>query len=63
VRKYLLNGGVIGAVVGAWSVIQQPRKGPRNWILILVWISWGLSLAVAIGTVREKSKNLELEQR
>jgi len=62
-RKYLLNGSVIGAAFGAWSVIQQTRKGPRNWLLILVWASWALSLAVAIGTVREKSKDLELEQR
>jgi hypothetical protein len=60
-RKYLLNGGVLGAAFGAWSVIQQTRKGPHNWLLVLVWISWGLSLAVAIGAVRERSKELELE--
>lgn len=62
-RKYLLNGSVLGAVFGAWSVIQSTRRGPRNGLLILIWLSWGLSLAVAIGTVREKSKQLEIEQR
>jgi hypothetical protein len=62
-RKYLLNGSVIGAVIGAWSVVQTTRKGPRNWMLALLWVNWALSLALAIGTVREKSKELEAEQR
>jgi hypothetical protein len=62
-RKYLFNGSVIGAVIGGWSVVQSTRKGPRNWLLILGWLSWGLTVAVAIGTVRERSQELEIEQR
>ncbi|TAM71362.1 MAG: hypothetical protein EPN48_01990 [Microbacteriaceae bacterium] len=58
-RKYLLNGSVLGAVFGAWSVIQSTRRGPRNRLLLLVWLSWALSLAVAIETVREKSREAD----
>lgn len=59
-RKYLLNGGVLGAVFGAWSVIQATRRGPRNRLLILIWLSWALSMAVAIETVREKSRKADV---
>jgi hypothetical protein len=54
-RKYLLNGSVIGALFGTFSVIQTTRKGPRDWRLVVTWVIWGLSLALAIGTVRQES--------
>jgi hypothetical protein len=53
-RKYLFNGNVLGAVTGAWGVIQATRKGPRDWRLVLMWISWALSVAIAIGTIAEE---------
>lgn len=58
-RKYLFNGAMIGAVTGAFSIVQTTRKGPRDWKLVLMWISWGLSLAIALGTVRQESRELE----
>lgn len=58
-RKYLFNGAVIGAITGAFSIAQTTRKGPRDWRLVLLWIGWALSLAIAIGTVREQSRELE----
>lgn len=54
-RKYLFNGAVIGSIVGAWGVLQTTRNGPRDWRLILQWVSWGMTLAVAIGTVRKEA--------
>lgn len=58
-RKYLLNGALLGAVFGAFGVIQTTRKGPRDWKLILMWISWGLSVAIAIGTVRDQAREAD----
>jgi hypothetical protein len=57
-RKYLFNGAVLGAVFGTWSVVQQSRKGPRDWRLVLSWVIWALSLVLAVGTVRQESKEL-----
>lgn len=54
-RKYLFNGAIIGAIVGAASLAQSTRTGPRDWKLVVMWIGWALSLAVAVGTVREQS--------
>lgn len=58
-RKYLLSPAVLGAVVGAWGPIQASRKGPRDWRLALLWVSWGISVAIAIGTVAEEARAIE----
>lgn len=58
-RKYLLNGAVLGAAFSAIGVINQTRTGPRDWRLALMWVSWGISVAVAVGTVIEENRELE----
>ena len=55
-RKYILSTSVLGAIFGGWSVLQQTRRGPRDWRIILMWVSWGLAVALAIGTVSANSK-------
>ncbi|MGO2659576.1 hypothetical protein [Mycetocola reblochoni] len=55
-RKYLLNTSLIGAVTGAWSVVKATRSGPRDWRLVLLWVSWGISVALAVGAVREQGR-------
>jgi hypothetical protein len=41
------------------GVIRTTRNGPRDWRLILQWIIWGASVAIAVGTVIEQSKDAE----
>jgi len=62
VRKFIFNTSVIGAVFGVFGVIQSTRRGPRDWRLLLAWISWGLTVAIAVGTVVENAKTRELEE-
>ncbi len=50
-RKFLFSSSVISALFGGWSTLQTTRRGPRDWRLILMWVSWALSLAIAVGTV------------
>lgn len=50
-RKFLFNGAMIGVVAGGWNILQATRHGPRDWRLLLTWIGWGLSVAVAVGNV------------
>ena len=54
-RKYLLNGAIISSVFSGISALRQGRKNPTDWRTYLTWIAWGLSLAVALGTVRQES--------
>lgn len=56
-RKFILNSSVLSAVFSALGVVQATRKGPRDWRLILMWISWAISVAIAVGTVVEETKN------
>ena len=62
-RKFIFSGTVISALFGGLSTVQATRSGPRDWRLILMWISWGASLAIAVGTVIEQANNAnELEE-
>jgi hypothetical protein len=58
VRKYLLNGAILSAAVSGLSVARATRKGPHDWRLALMWASWGISVAIAIGTLIEDQKKL-----
>jgi hypothetical protein len=60
-RKYILNGAMLSALFGAFSAIQATRKGPRDWRLILAWVSWGLSIAIAVGSVQKQAEAAEAE--
>lgn len=63
-RKFILNGSIIAAVFGAWSVVQTTRKGPRDWRLVLMWLSWAISLALAVGSVLQDDEEARaLEDR
>ncbi|MCU1425595.1 MAG: hypothetical protein JWM51_1886 [Microbacteriaceae bacterium] len=54
-RKFIFNGSIISAIFGGFGTVQATRHGPRDWRLILMWISWGATLAIAIGTVIEQA--------
>ena len=58
-RKFILNSSILGALFGGVGVVQATRNGPRDWRLILMWGIWLATVAVAIGTVVEESKELE----
>jgi len=58
-RKYILNGAMVSAVFSAWNVISTTRHGPRDWRLALMWASWGISVAIAVGTVMQENKELD----
>jgi hypothetical protein len=61
-RKFILSGAVLGALFGGVGVIQQTKKGPRDWRLALLWISWLATLGYAIGTVAADAHAAELEK-
>ncbi|MCU1479025.1 MAG: hypothetical protein JWQ64_3718 [Subtercola sp.] len=61
-RKYIFNTSIIGAVASGFAVIQTTRKGPRDWRLLLMWVSWGLTIALAVGSVLQDDRDArELE--
>ena len=61
-RKFIFSTQVLGAAFGGWTTLQATRKGPRDWRLALMWISWAATLAIAVGTVVKDQQNAELEE-
>lgn len=61
-RKFIFNGAMIGAVVNGWSVLQSTRKGPRDWRLALSWVSWAITITLAIDSVVHDSEEAEAKQ-
>ncbi|WP_165069878.1 hypothetical protein [Marisediminicola senii] len=59
-RKFIFSSSVIAAVFGGWSTVQATRRGPRDWRLALMWVSWAISLAIAIGTVLDEDSRDDL---
>lgn len=57
-RKYVLNGTVISALVSAISTVRTGTAGPRDWRFYLSVIASLLTLAVAIGTVKKESEKM-----
>ncbi|MBC7762009.1 MAG: hypothetical protein H7201_09485 [Candidatus Saccharibacteria bacterium] len=62
-RKFIFSGTLISAVIGGWSTLQTTRKGPRDWRLILMWVSWAITVVIAVDSVVEQSRAVdELEE-
>jgi hypothetical protein len=55
-RKYIFNTAMFGVLFGGVSAARQTIKGPRNWRTILMWIGWGISVAIAVGEIQEEAR-------
>ena len=60
-RKFLLNTSVLSSLFGAVGVSKATQRGPRDRRLALMWVAWGCSVAIAVGTVAKEAKQDELE--
>lgn len=58
-RKFILNTSVLSSLFGAVGLAKTTKSGPRDWRLILMWLSWGATVAIAVGTVIEQSRDAE----
>lgn len=58
-RKFIFSGTVLSALFGVVSVAKTTKEGPRDWRLLLMWISWGCAMAIAVGTVIERSNDIK----
>jgi hypothetical protein len=51
-RKYLFGTGLFTAITGGMALLRSMRAdAPFTWRTALGWISWGISLALAIGAI------------
>ncbi|MBK5239367.1 MAG: hypothetical protein JJE28_09720, partial [Actinomycetales bacterium] len=55
---------VLGAIFGGITALRETIRGPRDWRVILIWIGWGISVALAVGAVvraHEEAEQARLE--
>ena len=51
-RQYLFGTGILSAVTGGVTLLRSIRNNePFTWRTALAWLSWGISLALAISAV------------
>jgi len=61
-RKYLFNLSLLSSIFGVVAVIRQTMQGPRDWRLLLAWVAWGSTVAIAVGTAIEDAHEHEDER-
>lgn len=51
-RKYLFGTGILTAITGGITLLRSLRDdAPFTWRTALGWLSWGISLALAVGAI------------
>ncbi|MCC2032435.1 hypothetical protein [Microbacterium allomyrinae] len=51
-RKYLFGTGILTAITGGLTLLRSMREdAPFTWRAALAWLSWGISLTLAIGAI------------
>lgn len=51
-RKYLFSTGLFTTVTAGLTLIRGLREDqPFTWRTALAWLSWGITLALAIGSI------------
>jgi hypothetical protein len=62
VRKFLLSPGIWSSVFPVIGLARATKDGPRDWRLILMWASFGIGMALAVGTVLDKARQAEIDE-
>lgn len=57
--KIFFRSSVLGALLGGISALRATLRGPRDWRVILLWIGWAITVAIAVGNVIEESREAD----
>lgn len=60
-RKYLLNGALISAVLGIIPTLKKSKDANSRWTTALTWVLWLVGVALAVAAVREEAEERRLE--
>ncbi len=55
-RKYIIYIALLGAAAAVIGAIGQTDRGTHDWKHALVWVGWGIDVAIAVGTVVEQNR-------
>lgn len=49
--RYLFSTGLFAAISSGIALLRGTRQAPITWRAVLAWVSWGITLALAIGAI------------
>ncbi len=58
-RKFVFSPAIWSSLFSGIGVVRQTTSGPRDWRLILNWVVFGATVALAVGAVIEKNREAE----
>ena len=44
------------------AVVKATKSGPKDWRLALLWASWGIGVALALGAVKQREEGIRQEE-
>ncbi|MDT0186322.1 hypothetical protein Q9S36_39660 [Microbacterium sp. ARD31] len=50
-RTYLFRTGLFSAITSGATLVRGLKTGEFTWRTALAWLSWGITLALAIGAI------------
>ncbi|MEV4774568.1 hypothetical protein LTA6_003402 [Microbacterium sp. LTA6] len=54
--RYLFSTGLIAAISAGVSLLRGTREEPITWRAVLSWLSWGITMALAVGAVVDMNR-------
>jgi len=54
--RYLFSTGLIAAITAGVRLLRGTREEPFTWRAVLSWLSWGITLALAVGAVVDMNR-------
>lgn len=61
-RKFLLSPGIWSSLFPVIGIVRATREGRRDWRTVLMWVSWGIGVALAVGAVLDKDREVRLDE-
>jgi len=58
-RRFLFSSSIVSAVLSGVGLVRQTMRGPRDWRTGLLWLSWLISMILAIAAVLDRSRDDE----
>jgi hypothetical protein len=59
-RRFIFSSGILSSLATAVALLRQSRRGPFNRKVALLWVSWGITLALEISSVLERDRQKDI---
>lgn len=55
-RRFLFSSSVVSAVASGAGLLRQTLKNPWSWRTALLWLSWAISMVLAVTSVSDRGR-------